>query len=151
MSRPARKTKQNRSSFSPTILRKLEDAFSYGFNNKKACYLAGISESVFYDVTRRNSELSERFKHLKESPKITATKNIVDRINKGDVKLSQWYLERKSKEEFATRDVSGCQHDKDPVIDFGAEGNKRVAYWNPSFAKKRAKSNTRKSTQTQVK
>ncbi len=36
-------------------------------------------------------------------PKYTAKKNIIAKINTGSVFESQWYLERKSKEEFSTR------------------------------------------------
>lgn len=100
MPRPALKTNKNRTEFSKNTLRELEDAFSYGMTNTQACLLANISESLFYEVCKNNNSLSERFKALQESPKIAATKNIINAINQGDVKLSQWYLERRMRERF---------------------------------------------------
>jgi hypothetical protein len=40
---------------------------------------------------------------LKKNPVAAATLNIVKAIDSGDVKASQWYLERKCKDEFSTR------------------------------------------------
>lgn len=98
MSRPAEKTTKQRTNFAAETLRKLEDAFCYGMTNREACFVTGISESLFYEVCSNNRQLSERFKLLQDSPRIQALRNVVDEINKGDVKLSQWYLERRDRD-----------------------------------------------------
>ena len=94
MSSKSKKTTTYRTKFTPTTLRKLEDAFSYGLSNREACFLANISESLFYEVCQKNPELSERFRRLKDSPKIAAKKVVVNKIREGDSKLACWYLER---------------------------------------------------------
>lgn len=84
-------------------LRKLEEAFSIGATDKEAIFIANISSSTFYDYCKVNPEFAERKEQLKDMPKYQARKNIVEKINKGDVPTSQWYAERKAKEEFSNR------------------------------------------------
>lgn len=109
MARPAKKTKENKSGFSDSVLRKLEDAFLQGMNNRQACFLADISESVFYEVLEKTPELAERFKLLSENTKVLAKKNIHTSIKKGKGYVSMWYLERAAKDEFGERmEVTGA-------------------------------------------
>lgn len=84
-------------------LRILEDAFSIGATDKEAIFLANISSSTFYDYCKEHPEFAERKEALKDMPKYKARKNIVERINRGDISVSQWYAERKAKEEFSSR------------------------------------------------
>ncbi len=128
MARCPELTQSNRTAFSSKILRKLEDSFSYGLSNSQACLLAGISESLFYEVCRNNPELSERFRLLKNQPKITATKNIINKINDGDVRLSQWYLERKAREEYGSDGMRKAADvkEKQETVDFVGEAKKRL-------------------------
>ena len=84
---------------------------------------------AFYQSSKsaNNKALSERFKQLQDSPKITAIKNIIDRINEGDVRLSQWYLERKMRNEYNMHVISHSRvEEPKPKIDFAAEAMKRV-------------------------
>lgn len=85
------------------VLRKLEEAFSYGATDKEAIFIADISSTAFYDYCKSNPDFAERKEALKDMPKYRARKNIVDKINDGDVPTSQWYAERKAKEEFSNR------------------------------------------------
>ena len=87
----------------PETIDKLEQAFLNGASDKEAIFQAGISESTFYDYYKGNSEFSERKEGLKSQVKYRARKNVVDAINDGDKTLSQWYLERKVKEEFSQK------------------------------------------------
>jgi len=99
----------------PTVMdeqtiRILEDAFSVGASDKEAIFLANISSSTFYQYCKDHPEFTERKEALKDMPKYKARKNIVGKINEGDVPVSQWYAERKAKEEFSNRtdlNVSG--------------------------------------------
>ena len=91
--------------FSPENLYSLEQSFLEGLSNREACFLANISEGWFYKVIKSNPSLGEKFEALKDSPKIKAKKNIKQKIDEGDVNISQWYLERrdpdfKPKQEF---------------------------------------------------
>ena len=87
----------------PEIISKLEEAFSIGATDKEAIFVANISSTTFYKYCQENPEFAERKERLKDMPKYKARKNIVDKINSGDVPTSQWYAERKAKEEFSNR------------------------------------------------
>lgn len=85
------------------VLRKLEEAFSYGATDKEAIFVANISSTAFYEYCKANPEFAERKEQLKDMPKYAARKNIVNAIHDGDKAVSQWYAERKAKEEFSNR------------------------------------------------
>ena len=87
----------------PEVIAKLEIAFLNGATDKEAIFLGGISKDAFYDYCKLNPEFTERIDQLRDVPKYTARMNIVRAIEKGDKAMSQWYLERKVKDEFAQR------------------------------------------------
>lgn len=87
----------------PETLNKLEQAFSIGASDKEACFIANISHQTLYNYQKDHPEFVERKEALKDMPKYKARKNIVDKINEGDVTTSLWYVERKAKDEFSTR------------------------------------------------
>ena len=97
------------------IIDKLEEAFLYGCTDKEACFLANISQPTLYDYCNLNPEFSERKEQLKDMPKIKARMNINKALDEGDKNLSQWYLERKVKEEFAQRSELTGKDGKDLV------------------------------------
>lgn len=84
-------------------LRKLEEAFLMGLTDIEACLYANIGQSTLYDYCRDNTEFSERKEMLKQQPKIKAKINLTKSIDNGDLYDSRWYLERKAKEEFSTK------------------------------------------------
>lgn len=85
------------------IIAKLEQAFSYGATDKEACFIAGIGDRTLYDYCQANPEFSQRKEALKDLVKYQARVNIGNAINEGDKSLSQWYLERKAKDEFSQK------------------------------------------------
>lgn len=85
------------------VLAKLEDAFSVGASDKEAYFIAGISKDAFYDYCKENPEFTERKEALKDMPKYKARKNIVEAIESKNIPVSQWYAERKAKDEFSQR------------------------------------------------
>lgn len=87
----------------PEAIQVLEEAFLYGASDKEAIFLAKISKSTFYDYCKENPEFVDRIEGLRDMPKYKARKNIVNKINEGDVDTSKWYAERKAKEEFSNR------------------------------------------------
>ena len=82
------------------ILQKLEQGFLYGLSDREACLYADIAPSTLYNYCNEHPEFSERKEELKNRPKIRAKLNIVRAMEKGDVDVSKWYLERKAKDEF---------------------------------------------------
>lgn len=87
----------------PETIQILEKAFSMGATDKEATFIANISMATLYAYCKDNPEFSDRKEALKEMPKYQARVNIVSKINEGDVPVSQWYAERKAKEEFSNR------------------------------------------------
>jgi len=87
----------------PEVIAKLEESFLFGATDKEAIFLANISKDAFYDYCKLHPEFTERIDALRDMPKITARMNIDKAIREGDKQLSQWYLERKAKNEFAQR------------------------------------------------
>jgi ACT domain-containing protein len=101
----------------PETIDKLEEAFSNGATDQEAIFLANISKSTFYDYCQANPEFSERTDALKEMVKYQARKNVVEKIREGDIAQSNWYLERKAKNEFSTRQENTGAEGKDLIPD----------------------------------
>lgn len=102
MGRPTKMTEET--------VRKLEEAFIMGLSDREACVYANIGASTLYDYCTDNPDFSERKEMLKESPKMRAKVNVSKSIEKGDIPTSTWYLERKARDEFSTKqttEVSG--------------------------------------------
>lgn len=85
------------------VIAKLEIAFSHGATDKEAIFIAEISKDAFYDYCKLNPSFTERIEGLRDLPKYTAKSNIIKKINTGSIFESEWWLERKAKDEFSTR------------------------------------------------
>lgn len=82
---------------------KLEQAFANGATDLQACFYAGISKDALYDYQLKHPEFTERKEGLKAQLGLIS-KNVVGKaIRDGDVNRAGWYLERKEKAEFSTR------------------------------------------------
>src|SRR3990167_3654505 len=87
----------------PETIAKLEEAFLMALNDREACLFSNIAPSTLYAYCQENREFSERKELLKEQVKIKAKRNIADAIDAKNVSLSKWYLERKAKDEFSSK------------------------------------------------
>lgn len=85
------------------MVKKLVACFSNGFSDQLACDHVGITKQTLYNYCDKNPEFLTIKERLKKNPVAAATLNIVKAIDNGDVKASQWYLERKCKDEFSIR------------------------------------------------
>lgn len=83
-------------------LRKLENAFLFGFSDREACQYAEIALSTLYKYCKENPDFSERKELLKLEPKMRAKIKLVQAIESGDMKTIRWYLERKASDEFGS-------------------------------------------------
>jgi hypothetical protein len=93
--RPTKMTEQ--------VVKKLVACFSNGFSDQLACDHVGITKQTLYNYCKEKPEFLTIKERLKKNPVAAATLNIVKAIDNGDVKASQWYLERKCKDEFSIR------------------------------------------------
>lgn len=87
----------------PETLNKLEEAFSYGATDKEACFVSGISHQTLYNYQKENPDFIDRKEALKDMPKYQARANIAKAIKSRSVPVSQWYAERKMKDEFSPK------------------------------------------------
>ncbi len=92
----------------PTVMtkkaiQKLEDAFMRGMTDREACIYANIATSTLYNYCNENPDFSERKETLKQNPTLKARLNVVEAIEQGNVGLSLWWLERKARDEFSTK------------------------------------------------
>lgn len=81
------------------VLQKLYHAFGIGCTIRQACAYADLAESTFYEWTKTNKELSEKFERLKENP-ILRAKNTVFKGVGEDAELAFKYLKAKLPDEF---------------------------------------------------
>ena len=81
---------------------KLEQAFAIGCTDKEACSYAEITPDQLYYYTREvNPEFQAKKEELKEKPILKAKQTIVKSLDEPE--HAKWYLERKKKDEFSTR------------------------------------------------
>lgn len=85
------------------VLAKLEHSFSLGLSDREACLYAEIDPATLYRYCEKHQEFYKRKELLKERPVMRAKIVVCDAIEAGDLKASQWYLERKAKEEFSPK------------------------------------------------
>lgn len=85
------------------VIGKLEMLFAKGLSDREACLIADIHPSTLYDYCEKNPEFAERKELLKEQIKTKAKLNVAEAITNNDVDMSKWYLERKAKDEFSTK------------------------------------------------
>ena len=85
------------------VIGKLEFYFAKGLSDREACLIVDIHPSTLYDYCEKHPEFAERKELLKEKPKTKAKLNLANAIENEDRDVSKWYLERKAKDEFSTK------------------------------------------------
>jgi len=80
------------------VVRKLIEAFKNDFTIEEACSYAGISKDSYYRWLNQDQEFSDEMSRSKYFVGIEAKKVIKKAIERGNLKASQWYLERKQKD-----------------------------------------------------
>lgn len=98
------------------VLQKLEYGFMKGLSDSQCCAYADIAPSTLYNYCDSHPEFLERKEQLKNSPSVKAKLNIVEAIEEGDYELSKWWLERKEKQEFSTKQEIDANVDADVTI-----------------------------------
>ena len=94
---------ENRTHWTDAIVAELTSAFQDGLNITQACWQAGISRDFYYDRMNKDLDFADKMSRAREFPSMNSRKNIVTAIKKGDQNASKWWLERRSKDEFSTR------------------------------------------------
>jgi hypothetical protein len=84
-------------------LKRLEEGYLNDASIAEICFNAKISQNTLSNWLTSFPELRERLESLRHKPKWRARMNVIKRLEQGDVATSEWYLERKSKQEFSPR------------------------------------------------
>lgn len=92
------------------IVGKLEWAFMKGLNISEACDYAEIHRDTYYDYCKNNQEFSDKMERAQTALQRKAKINLAEKIEDGDIEESKYFLARKCKDEFSTKqqvEVSG--------------------------------------------
>lgn len=104
MPKNAKKSKVGRPTvMTNDVLNKLETSFSLGCSDVEACLFADISPHTLYEYQKKNPKFVERKEMLRQKLVLKARSVLADALNRKDENTARWYLERKRKDEFSTR------------------------------------------------
>ncbi len=91
------------------IQNQLKQAYLVGATDDEACLVVGIAPSTLYKFQERNPSFLEQKRLWKRSPVFRAKATIIRNLDNVDV--AKWYLERRAKEEFSSRQEIGATTD----------------------------------------
>jgi len=97
----------------PEIINKLEEVFAIGGTDNEACFYADIGKTTLYNYQQDHPEFVERKEALKERPILKARQTVVKALD--NPQQAQWFLERKVKNEFASRSELTGKDGKDLI------------------------------------
>jgi hypothetical protein len=83
------------------VVDKLESALCAGYSVSASCYFVGVGTSTFYEYKSLDKDFSERMTRAEEFATFRARQVILQAIDRGDVKVAMWFMERKARFEFA--------------------------------------------------
>jgi hypothetical protein len=91
----------------PTVItqstvQKLEQALKDGISIDMACCVSGISRSTYYNHLDADNEFMDKMTLAQAHATERAKQVVIQAIDKGNVKVAQWWLERKLRTEFST-------------------------------------------------
>lgn len=76
------------------LFEELERYLKLGFSLKKACNLVSVPYSTIRDIATAYKPLRAYTDALQNDVNVRARQNVINQIDKGDLKASQWWLER---------------------------------------------------------
>lgn len=90
----------------PTVMtkatvHKLEAALRDGFSVEMACHVSGVSRSAYYAQLERSPDFAHNMELSKQWVVERAKQVVAQAVAKGDLKASQWVLERRCRAEYA--------------------------------------------------
>jgi hypothetical protein len=98
----------------PSTVQKLEHALRDGFSVDMACHVSGISRSTYYAHIDRDATFSHKMELAQDWVTQRAKQVVAQAIDSGDLKAAQWWLERKSRAEFAANPPEYLKPQSDP-------------------------------------
>lgn len=98
MARPTKMTEE--------IVNKLEYGFMHDFNITEACQYAGIRRETYHGWVKKNQEFFNRMESARNNLRRLAKITLAESIEEGNVPNSMWYLERRAREEYSTKQTT---------------------------------------------
>lgn len=95
--------------YTPEVVELLEDAFRDGASITEACTQAGIDRQTYYNWLKEIEDFSAKMQDAQDWVNEIARAVVAQRITKRkDVETAKWWLERRVKQKFSTRnELSG--------------------------------------------
>ena len=93
----------------PEVIRKLEDAFSWGCTDLEACCFANIGKTALYDYCEKKPDFAEHKETLKNNPVMKAKRVVMTALDADDVNSAHKVIERKEGTKIKQDITSGGQ------------------------------------------
>lgn len=87
----------------PEVIKKLEDGAQCNLNDPELALDAGISYQTLRNYYDQHPEFLSRIEALRNRPSIKAKKIKCKQLDEDDGDTAEWWLERRNKEEFSTK------------------------------------------------
>lgn len=81
----------------------LKDAFKLGCSDRDACVYAGVGIEALQNYIKWYPRFAVEKEKLKMLPLMKAKQNVLNAIGLGNLQQSNWYLERKQRDEFGMK------------------------------------------------
>tara|TARA_Y100000310_G_C20615028_1_gene780160 strand:+ start:613 stop:1041 length:429 start_codon:yes stop_codon:yes gene_type:complete len=101
-----------------------KESISRGLTIKESLAFSGISYRAWRTYKKYNPCILEDIEVLKHLPSVKAKFTVTDEIKRGNVAVSQWWLERKNANEFCLKTINENKNDTTiniQMADFSSE------------------------------
>lgn len=96
------------------VINRLHEGFLCGLTITQACIYAGICRDTYYEWMKKRPALAKKMELAQLNPFLAAKRTIMQ--NMGNPDVAKWYLERKSPDEFSTKQEVDHTFKNAPVI-----------------------------------
>jgi hypothetical protein len=108
------------------IVQKLEQALRDGFSIAMACHVSGVARSTYYAHLQTDPDFMDKMTLAEDWATQRAKQVVIQEINAGSLKASQWWLEKRCRAEFGANPSSHFEQQSTPIEDryFGGDTEK---------------------------
>jgi hypothetical protein len=90
-------------------VQKLEAALRDGFSVEMACHVSGVGRSTYYQHSQSDLDFADKMTLAQDWITQRAKQVVAQAIDKGDLKMATWWLERRARAEFAANPPAQSQ------------------------------------------
>jgi hypothetical protein len=85
------------------IIKSLKPYLTLGYDLKNACIMAQFTYETVWHWVKKDNTLLIQIQAWQNSVNAKARENVANKIQEGDTNESKWWLERREKKDFSTR------------------------------------------------